>query len=113
MSWIRIARVVGGVIVTGGVLIGGKIWGQTSERQAHEPMRKENEKLRTEYAELIGFFESRSYKYEAIIAQIYQSHPASKAELKKLLQSHGLSEKEIDRVHSILAESNFYNERAA
>ena len=112
MNWIRVARVVGGVIVAGGVLIVGKIWGQTSERKAHEPMRQANDDLRTERAELLNFFENRSYRYETIIAQIYLTRPTSKAALKKLLQGHGLSEKEIDRVHSILTESNFYNKDA-
>lgn len=113
MVWGRVIKAVSVAVVVGGTLIVGKVWGQTSERKAHEPMRKENENLRNERNQLISFFEQRTYQYEKIIAQLYSDRPANKAELRNLLQGHGLTDKEINRVHEILIKQNFYNRRSS
>lgn len=113
MSWQRIGIVVGGLVLSGLSAIGGKAWGQYLERKAHKHLHEENEKLRSERKKLITFFEQRGYKYEAIIAEIFNRRPGNDVELRALLAQFSLSEKEIGRISAKLVEVNFYDLKAA
>lgn len=113
MSWARVVWAAGTVVVSGICFIGGKLLGASQERNAHKHLHDENKKLRTEREKLLTFFEERGYQYEKIVAEIYNLKPKNKAELRKLLTRYSLSDKEIDRVNTMLNETNFYVVRAA
>lgn len=110
MSW---GKVVGLSVVGLVSIVIGKLWGASQERKAHEHLYEENKELRTEREALISFLENHSYQYEKIVAEIYNIKPKSKAELRELLTCYSLSNKEIERVNSMLVETGFYTVRAA
>lgn len=113
MSWARVAIAAGVAVVSGASFVAGKLWGSSTERKAHEPIRRENETLRNERNQLVSFFEGRAYNYEEIIARIYNEKPRNKAALSVLLKRYSLSDMEIDRISKMLSTADFYDSRAA
>lgn len=105
MNWPRVA---GTIAVSGFSLVVGKLWGAKQERKAHGYLINENVELRTELEKLIRFFEGRSYNYEKIIAEIYNTKPRDKNELRRILVRYSLTDKEINRVNDLLESSRFY-----